>query len=57
MEFPMPYNKNLPSYVDPPVPIPWVKSIPFFEQNPDWAYFLGMNESDRARNSIWFEWV
>lgn len=56
MEFPVPYNPNKENFIPFPVPIPWYTKIDYFKANPDWLYYLGASATQRARNSLWYEW-
>ena len=56
MNFPIPYNPSKEPYQDPPVPIPWFEKVGYFDDHPNWSYFLGCTETQRARGSIWYEW-
>jgi hypothetical protein len=56
MSFPVPFNHTKLPYQPPPIPIPWYTKFSYFQDYPDWAYFIGWAETERARSSIWFEW-
>ena len=56
MSFPIPYNPNKLPYHELPVPIPWYDKVSYFDKHPNWSYYLGCTETQRARNSLWYEW-
>ena len=56
MEYPIPFNPDLRPYEDSVLPIPWYTKISYFDSYPDWSYYLGCTETQRARSAIWYEW-
>lgn len=56
MAFPIPFNPNKPDFRELPLPIPWYTRIRYLQENPEWAYYLGVGDEYRSRNSLWFEW-